>query len=129
MMTNHEVNQTGNFGIGNVSGGTVENTGTIAGVVNEGEQKRTLAEAAQEIQELLQQLDKSYSTETRPERMTFAEEAIKQVEENPSLFENTLQVLRAGGSAALEKSLDHPVTAFLLAGVNEYIKIQKHSKS
>lgn len=128
-MANHEVNQTGNFGIGNVSGGTVDNTGTIAGVVNEGEQKQTLAEAAKEIQELLRQLEKSYSTETVRERMAFAAEATERVEKNPSLFDNTLQVLRAGGSAALEKSLDHPVTAFFLAGVNEYIKIQKQSKS
>jgi hypothetical protein len=53
------IQQQGNFGVG-VNKGTI-NTDKLAGTYNEAQQKN-LAEAATEIQELLEQLDKSYDT-------------------------------------------------------------------
>ncbi|MCH8505582.1 MAG: hypothetical protein LAT50_14835 [Ectothiorhodospiraceae bacterium] len=124
------INQTGNFGIGNIEGGVIKNeNGIIAGVFNGSEQNKTLAEAAKEIEALLQQLDKSYPSETLSDQMNLAQVAIKQVEENPTLVDKTLQVLRAGGSAALKQMLDHPAATFLLSACDEIIKIQKEPKS
>lgn len=44
--------QSGNFGIGHMSGGEIKGNAKVAGVINEGE-KQNLAEAAAEIQALL----------------------------------------------------------------------------
>jgi hypothetical protein len=81
--------QSGNLGIGNMSGGTIRDSVKIAGVINEAEQ-RNLAETAAEIQQLLEQLDKSYPTDTTAGKMKLASEAIAQIERNPTLMARIL---------------------------------------
>ncbi|MGC1247713.1 MAG: Uma2 family endonuclease, partial [Spirulinaceae cyanobacterium] len=61
-MAGDNIRQQGNFGIGNMSGGEIKDS-KVAGVINEAEQQN-LAQAAAEIQRLLEQLENSYSTET-----------------------------------------------------------------
>ncbi len=98
--------QSGNFGIGHMSGGTIEEGAKVAGVIHEG-QAKNLAEVAAEIQDLLnyfqehnptiteaQQIVKT-ATERQPELqdVTIIEAAIKTT---PTLK----QRLKAAGEAA-----------------------------
>ncbi|MFB2892078.1 pentapeptide repeat-containing protein [Aerosakkonemataceae cyanobacterium BLCC-F50] len=110
--------QSGNFGIGHMSGGTIEGGAKVAGVINEAEQ-RNLAETAAEIQQLLEQLDKSYSTDTTAGKMAITTEAIKQIESNPTLLARIMSALKAGGVAALDSALDHPAASFVIAALQD----------
>jgi uncharacterized protein YciI len=69
------INQSGNFGIGHMSGGKIEADAKVAGVINEAEQQN-LTEAAAQIQQLLEHLEKSYPTNTTAGKMAIATEAI-----------------------------------------------------
>ncbi|MFB2938339.1 hypothetical protein ACE1B6_24090 [Aerosakkonemataceae cyanobacterium BLCC-F154] len=110
--------QSGNFGIGHMSGGTIKGNAKVAGVINEAEQ-RNLAEAAKEIQQLLEQLDKSYSTDTTASKMAIATEAMKQIESNPTMLARIMSALKAGGVSALESALDHPAASFVIAALQD----------
>ncbi|HEY9296259.1 MAG TPA: hypothetical protein VIQ31_07795, partial [Phormidium sp.] len=112
-------NQSGNFGIGHQSGGTIEQGAKVAGVINEAEQ-RNLAETAEEIQQLLEQLDKSYSTNTTAGKMAIATEAIKQIETNPTLMARILRAVKAGSISALEAALNHPAASFVIGAIKDW---------
>ncbi len=112
-------NQSGNFGIGHQSGGTIEQGAKVAGVINEAEQ-RNLAETAAEIQQLLEQLDKSYSTDTTAGKMTIATEAIKQIESNPTLMKRILSAAKAGSISALESAINHPAASFVIGAIEDW---------
>lgn len=88
--------QSGNFGIGQMSGGTIQSGAKIAGVINEAQQ-RNIAETAAEIQQLLEQLEKSYPTDTTSGKMKVATEAISKIDSNPTLAARILSALEAGG--------------------------------
>ena len=100
--------QSGNLGIGHVSGGEFKNT-KIAGVMNEAEQKN-LAEAAREIQELLEQLSKTYTEEE-----DIASKAVKEIKNHPTLKAKTINALKYGGKEALIAAIDHPIANILMA--------------
>jgi len=121
MTTSESVNQSGNFGIGQMSGGTIQGNAKIAGVINEAEQ-RNLAEAAAEIQQLLEQLDKSYSSDTMSGRMQIATEAVSQIENNPAFKARVLSALKAGGVAAFEQFLNHPAASFVIGALEDWQK-------
>ena len=111
--------QSGNFGIGNMSGGTIQSGAKVAGVINEAEQQN-LAEAAAQIQQLLEQLEKSYPTDTTVGKMAIAMEAIKQIEANPTLMGRVLSAISAGGVSALEAVLNHPATSFVIGALQDW---------
>ncbi|MBK4731550.1 hypothetical protein JJD41_17000 [Oxynema sp. CENA135] len=123
---NNNYSQQGNFGIGQVNGGVLNNKSTIAGV-NKQEQKQSLSEVAQEIQDLLNQLaiTNSFETKTKAEKEDVARQVINEIQENPTLFDNILQVLRVSGAAALKQSINHPIATFLVTVIDEAVKIQK----
>jgi predicted transcriptional regulator len=112
-------NQSGNFGIGHMSGGTIQSGAKVAGVINEAEQ-RNLAEAAAQIQQLLEQLEKSYPANTTAGKMAIATEAIKQIEANPTLTGRVLSAIRAGSVSALESFLNHPAASFVIGGLQDW---------
>ena len=112
-------NQSGNFGIGHMSGGKIEAGAKVAGVFNEAEE-RNLAEAAAEIQQLLEQLEKSYPTNTTADKMAIATEAIKQIENNPTLMARVLSAISAGGVSALEAFLNHPAASFVIGALQDW---------
>ncbi|MEL6441422.1 MAG: hypothetical protein AAFQ80_19485 [Cyanobacteria bacterium J06621_8] len=58
MLSKNTFSQSGNFGIGNMSGGTISGNAKIGGVINEAAQQ-DLTQAAAEIQDLLNQLQQS----------------------------------------------------------------------
>jgi myosin heavy subunit len=86
------------------------------------EQKQSLAEAAAEIQQLLEQLDKTYATDTVAGQMQAAQEAVKQIEGDTPLADRVLSAVRAGGTAALKKAIDHPATEFFVALLDDWYK-------
>ncbi|MGK7899303.1 MAG: pentapeptide repeat-containing protein [Xenococcus sp. (in: cyanobacteria)] len=84
------------------------------------EQKQTLAEAAAEIQQLLDQLSQTYPTNTAREKMVVATEAIERIESDPKLMERILSALKAGGISALEQLLNHPAASFIIAAIEDW---------
>ena len=86
------------------------------------EQKQSLAEAAAEIQQLLEQLEKSYSTDTTAAKMTVATEAIKQIDSNPTLTNRILSALKAGSVQALGQALNHPAATFAISALEDWYK-------
>jgi hypothetical protein len=113
------IQQQGSFGVG-VNNGEIK-AEKIAGTINEAPQK-TLDEAAKEIQALLEQLDKTYSTDTTTDKMILAAEAINQIDSNPNLTARILSALKVAGVKALEQQLNHPVVSFFIAAVEDWQK-------
>ncbi|MFP4102418.1 hypothetical protein [Coleofasciculus sp.] len=111
--------QSGKFGIGHMSGGSIEKGAKVAGVINEAEQQN-LTEAAFQIQQLLEQLDKSYPTDTTAGKMTIATEAIKQIEANPTLMARLMSAISAGGVSALDAFLNHPAASFVIGALQDW---------
>ena len=110
----------------NISGGQ---QGSVAGkvigdfnVYASPEQKQNLAEAATEIQQLLEQLDKTYATETVVGQIDAAKDAFKLIQSNTPLADRILSALRAGGTEALKQALNHPAATFVLALLDDWQK-------
>ena len=85
------------------------------------EQKQNLAEAAKEIQQLLDQLSQIYPTTTEREKQALASQAIARIKrDNPT----TWQRLRSAGEAALiealKEVLDNPFVNVTVAAVQGY---------
>ncbi|MEG4202730.1 hypothetical protein QUA20_02190 [Microcoleus sp. Pol7_A1] len=81
------------------------------------EPKQNLAEAAAEIQQLLQQLEQNYPTTTPLEREAVVKEALKQIESNPTFKARVIGSLKAGGTEALKELVDHPLINIFIAGL------------
>ena len=75
------------------------------------EQRQNLADAAQEIQELLEQLSGNYSITELPAQ------AVEQIQQNPQMSARVIGALKGGGKAALEKLVDHPAIGIVLAAI------------
>ncbi|WP_226587918.1 hypothetical protein [Microseira wollei] len=113
------INQSSNFGIGHMNGGKIEAGAKVAGVINEAEQQN-LTEAAAQIQQLLEQLEKSYPTNTTAGKMAIATEAILQIDSNPTLADRILSALKAGGISAFEQVLNHPAASFVIGALEDW---------
>ncbi|MBD2511347.1 pentapeptide repeat-containing protein [Nostoc muscorum FACHB-395] len=81
------------------------------------EQKQNLAQAAAEIQQLLNQLGQTYPTNTPLEKQIVVTEVLKEIERNPTLKARVIGALKAGGTEALKELLDHPAVNVLLAAL------------
>jgi hypothetical protein len=100
----------------------IKDKGTyIENQYNTNEQK-TLAEAAKEIKQLLDQLSQTYPTNTSTEKMVIATEVMKEVENNPPLADRILSALRVGGTNALKQTLNHPAATFVLSALEDWQK-------
>lgn len=107
------------MGVGHQSGGEIKDNVKFGGVFNEAEQKN-LAEAAAEIQQLLEQLDKSYRSDTTQGKMQIATEAMSQIENNPQLTARILSAFKAGGVSAFEQFLNHPAASFIIGALEDW---------
>ena len=87
-------------------------------------QPQGLAEAAAEIQNILEQLEKSYSSETSLGKMAIATETISQIDSNPTLSARILSALKAGGVSAFEQFLNHPAASFVIAALEDWQKLK-----
>lgn len=103
---------TGNFIQGDVSGNIVANIAQSQAIQNTDlvEPRKTIAETAAEIQELLKQLEQSNPTATEPEQVTYINIATK-----PDLKKRAIAALKEGGETAIDE--------FILE--NKYLKIVK----
>ncbi|NET46696.1 hypothetical protein [Okeania sp. SIO2B3] len=76
--------------------------------------KQNLAEAATEIQELLEQLSKTYPTTTEKEQIELAVEAVDEIQKNATLKSRLTAALKAGGMEALKESIHHPLSNIMV---------------
>jgi len=113
------IEQPKDSGIVSVSGSEIKDNATIAGIINESQQK-SLAEVAKEIQELLDQLSQTNPTARTTERMAVVGKAIDIIEENPSFKSKVIKVLKAVGTESFKEAVDHPLANILMAGVEAW---------
>ncbi len=114
------VDQSGsNIGIGHMSGGEIKGNAKVAGKMNvyASEQKQTLAEAADEIQKLLQQLEQTNPTATEAEKIAYVND-----ETSPGFKRRAASALKAGGETAIEEFLDNPYVNVGKAVVKGWMK-------
>lgn len=88
-------------------------------------EKQSLTEAAAEIQKLLEQLDKSYPSNTTTGKMAIATEAIQYIDSNQTLAQRVLSALKAGGVQALAQLLNHPAASFVIGALDDWQKGKK----
>ena len=110
---------------GSISGNASNNTEELSGNINESDLK-TLAEAAAEIQQLLEQLEKSYPINTTMGKMALATEAIAQIESNSSLTARILSALKTGGTKAFEQFVNHPASIFVIGALEDWQKTRRN---
>lgn len=103
---------------GNVGGNVI--SGNVTGSFNNESQQQNLAQAAAEIQELLEQLSQTYPTETLSQKAVVAEKAVELIEKNPTLKQRVGSAIKAMGVEALMEAIDHPVANVLRAGVEAF---------
>lgn len=90
--------------------------------------EKSLAEAATEIQQLLDQLSKTNPTNTESDKQTFVIEAIQaELKRNPSLRERLISALKAGGDAALEELFRHPLLTIPVKAVRGWLEYDADS--
>lgn len=99
----------GNIIVGDVHG-AVENVQDSYNTYNSHE-RRSLAEAAIEIQQLLDQLARTYPVETEDDKII----AVKDIQQKPQLQGKIINALEKGGKKAMEKLVDHPAAAIAIA--------------
>ena len=85
-------------------------------------QQQNLAEAARDIQELLEQLEKTYPSETTMDRMKIATEVITHIDNHPTKAQKIFNAIKAGGVAAVEQLLNHPASSFVITALNDWQK-------
>jgi cell division protein ZapA (FtsZ GTPase activity inhibitor) len=110
--------QNSQFAGGLINADTV-NAGQIGGNITNynPEQKQNLAQAAADIQQLLNQLSQTYPTTTSSEKMTVVAKAVDEIESNPTLKARVIGALKAGGTEALKELIDNPLINILLASI------------
>lgn len=81
---------------------------------------QNLAEAAAEIQQLLEQLAQTYPTETLSQQAVVAETAIARIEGDPTWKQRAVAAIKASSIEALMELIDHPVANVLRAGIEKW---------
>ena len=71
---------------------------------------QNLTQAAKDIKELLDQLDKEYNNP-----MMVGAKAIEEISNNPTLKQRFVNALKEGGTEALNQLIDHPAVSIVLA--------------
>ena len=90
-----------------------------------GGEKQSLTDAATEIQKLLEQLDKSYPSNTTIGKMAIATEAIQYIDSSQTLAQRVLSALKAGGTQALAQFLNHPAASFVIGALDDWQKTKE----
>jgi internalin A len=74
-----------------------------------------LAQAALEIQALLDNLSETYNPNTETGQTKIAKDAIEQIEQNPTLKARIVNAIKESSYTALEEAIDRPVVKILIA--------------
>ncbi|NJN13148.1 MAG: hypothetical protein HC836_39645 [Richelia sp. RM2_1_2] len=105
--------------------GTVANNVPSKTDIHTQKSQQNLAESATKIQQLLEQLEKSYPAETIAGKMLLAKETIKYIENNPTLRKQLLSVLKTVGVRAFKQFLNHPAANFVMASLEDWQKTKR----
>ncbi len=112
-----------NISGGRIGGGiqAVQGNNNVQTMTNNvvAEQKSNLAKAAKEIQQILQQVEKYNPAKTPVEKMIVVTKVIEQIENNPALKVCVIEVLKASGTEALKKEINHPLVNFLIPSLED----------
>jgi hypothetical protein len=125
-------NKTSNFNQQNAQfGGGLVNADTVTAhqiggnITNYNpEQKQNLAQAAAEIQQLLNQLSQSYPTATTSQKMSVVAKAVDEIESDPTLKARVIGALKAGGTEAFKELIDNPLVNILLASIEGWQEVE-----
>lgn len=118
-------NKTSSFDLRNaqLAGGLVDaetvNAHQIGGKITNYTQKQeqNIAQAAAQIQQLIQQLEQTNPTTTTSERMTVVAKAVDEIEKSPNLKALVIGALKSGSKEALKEAVDHPLVNILMASI------------
>jgi internalin A len=82
---------------------------------------QNLAQAAQEIKTLLDQLGQDYDSTTPTGQAMIGAKAIESIEKNPTLKARIVNALKEGGAAGLESMIDHPAVKPFVASLKGFM--------
>jgi len=82
---------------------------------------QNLAQAAQDIKALIDQLSSDYDTTTLSGKTRVSAEVIEKIETNPTLKKRTINALKEAGTTALEEAINHPIANVVVAGVKGFL--------
>jgi len=104
---------------GNV--GAVQNGDrNIANVTQNNYSQQSLTDAAKEIQELLDQLARTYPINSQAEKLGAVTIAVEQIENNPSWKARVISAVRAGGTEGIKELLDNPLVNIFMAMIEDW---------
>jgi hypothetical protein len=106
--------------IASVTGQGTINTAIVEQYNFSPEEKQNLAEAAQEIQDLLNQLSKTYSPPNPTNNLKIATATLEAIEKNLTLKSRVINALKVGGTEAIKELLDHPAVNILIASIEGF---------
>lgn len=107
----------GNIVVGNVYGSVKNKNVQDSFNTYNSQERKNLAEAATEIQQLLKQLEQSNPTATDAEKISYVND-----ETTPKFKRRAVSALQAGGEAAIEEFLDNPYVNIGKAIIKGWIK-------
>lgn len=110
--------QKGNFGIGHMSGGTIQGNAKVAGVINESGRENK-EDVAAEVRKILEQLSVKLPTSTNKEKNRVVEEAADRIEENSALKAKVSNVISTQGGTSFKDEINHPLAKKLVAYLEE----------
>jgi len=79
------------------------------------ESNQNLAQAAKDIQALLEQLEKTNPATTDLERVTIAAKAADEINGNPTLKARVINALKSGGTETFKEAVNNPIVNILVA--------------
>jgi len=84
---------------------------------------QNLAEAAAEIQQLLEHLASTYASPTDTEKMIVVTQAADQIQCNQNLKAKVVNAIKSGGTRALKEAIDNPLANILFALIDGWNEI------
>ncbi len=86
--------------------------------------EQSLAEAAAQIQQLLQQIQETNPITTEAERAIVAAKAAEEIKNNPTLKARVIGALKSGGKEAFKEAVDNPIVNVLVAIIEGWQEAQ-----
>nr|WP_278002567.1 COR domain-containing protein [Nodosilinea sp. FACHB-13] len=83
---------------------------------------QNLAQAAQDIKALINQLSADYDTTTPSGKRKLSDRVLEALEGNTTIQSRALNALKQAGKTAFEEAIDHPVAKVLVAGLEGYLE-------
>lgn len=83
---------------------------------------QNLAQAAQDIKALINQLSADYDTTTPSGKRKLSDRILETLEGNSPVQKRALNAIKGAGKAALEEAIDHPVAKVFVAGLEGYLE-------